>query len=264
MYRLIAVDVDGTLVNSKGDISEAVRMALVEVSKVGVQIVVVSGRSVQGIHNILSRLGLGLWYVSSGGANISNYHNNIVIGQYSLSFSDAKSVIQTARAGHAGIFMELIDQLYWEGPTQYFNRLTSIKGLYIQFKDDVLKYMVTAPLKVTLVAERRELGNIERELRDKGLELNIVYSTEISLEVTGKGVNKGTAIKRLADYLEIPLSEVAAVGDGENDIPMFEAVGLPIAMGNAPDKVKQAARMVVPSNDADGLVSAIQMLDVLK
>ena len=79
------------------------------------------------------------------------------------------------------------------------------------------------------------------------------------MEITPAGVNKGVAVQHMASYLNIPMSQVMAVGDGENDIPMIKVAGLGVAMGNAPQVVKDAADLVVPTNDEDGLVKALQL-----
>jgi hydroxymethylpyrimidine pyrophosphatase-like HAD family hydrolase len=83
----------------------------------------------------------------------------------------------------------------------------------------------------------------------------------IYLEITRRGVNKGVALRSLAAHLQVPMEQVAAVGDGENDIYMFREAGLSIAMGNAPLVVKQAADLIASSNDEDGLVWALEQIE---
>jgi Cof subfamily protein (haloacid dehalogenase superfamily) len=93
------------------------------------------------------------------------------------------------------------------------------------------------------------------------LDINLTYSAPHYLEITRHGVTKGAALTNLARFLGIPLEQVAAVGDGENDISMFEVAGMSIAMGNAAPQIQQAADLVAPSNDEDGLVWALKVVE---
>ncbi len=261
MYRLIAMDIDGTLLNSKGEITDTVRSAIKKTQELGVQIAIVSGRNIPGINDVLGKLGLDLWFISSGGANISNYRMDKILWRSYLKNEDAKAVIQEARKAGAGIFLERPDRLFWEGSLHYLQWIISAKGLHIEIVNDLLGHLDTDPLKITLVGEVETVGQIELNLKAMNLEINMAYSTPRYLEITRTGVNKGAALKQMADHLNIPLGEIIAIGDGENDIPMFAVAGLGIAMGNAPENVRQAADLIVPTNDEDGLAYVLKVLD---
>ena len=112
-----------------------------------------------------------------------------------------------------------------------------------------------------MVEDHSTLVESEAKLRRLELDINLVYSAPHYLEITRRGVTKGAAVANLTRFLGIPPERVAAVGDGENDISMFEVAGLAIAMGNAAPHVQQAADLVAPSNDEDGLAWALKVVE---
>jgi Cof subfamily protein (haloacid dehalogenase superfamily) len=261
MYRLIALDIDGTLFNSQGMLPPAVRERLHHIHKLGVQIVLISGRNVPGVRRALDEIGLDLWFVSSGGALISSFRQDQILSQRFLKMVEAEIIIGLARKAGAGIFLELVDKLYWEGPVEYLDWLPSLHGLTIDITDDLIARLVPETLKLTVIHQSERLIDIENVMIEKGLEINVAYSGPRYLEVTAKGVTKGAALQKLAEFLEVPLSKTLAVGDGENDISMISLAGLGVAMGNSPEKVKMAADLIIPSNDEDGLLTALRLIE---
>jgi Cof subfamily protein (haloacid dehalogenase superfamily) len=257
--RLVAVDVDGTLMDSEGRLSDPVREALHTANEHGIQLAIVSGRNYQGVNYILGQLGLELWFISSNGAYIGNLHLGKVLERHFLKRKDAEMVIRIGRSLGAGIFFEREDGVYWEGPKFHLVKLNSVKGIPLKQTEDLFQLESSRPLKITLVGEPGDLPRFYAGLSAGNLDIDVVQSTDHSLEVNRKGVNKGKALKRLATYLKIPLAEVMAVGDGENDIPMFKVAGTSVAMGNAPLAVQQVADLVAPTNDEDGLAWALQL-----
>jgi Cof subfamily protein (haloacid dehalogenase superfamily) len=260
-YRLIALDVDGTLLNSKSELTPATCEAVRHIHEQGTWISITSGRSLLGVMNIIRRLGLDVWYVSSGGARVGRAENQQVLLATTVERADALTAIYYARKLGAAIFMETADRLFWEGPREYLDQLLSVAGLPVSVVPDVAAFLDGNPLKLTLRDEHPTLQQIETALRPRAQGLNLVFSTPTNLEITRQGVTKGTALSLLAAHLQVPRAQVAAVGNGENDIPMFQAAGLSIAMGNAPEAVQRAADRVAPSNDHDGIVWAMSQIE---
>ena len=107
------------------------------------------------------------------------------------------------------------------------------------------------------------LAGIEERLRVSPLPVYATYSLPVYLECTSSYANKGTALKRLTKYLEIPLERVLVIGDSPNDLSMFSVAGTAVAMGNATEEVKRAAHLIAPTNDEDGVTWVLREL-VLK
>jgi Cof subfamily protein (haloacid dehalogenase superfamily) len=261
MIRLIAMDVDGTLINSRGEITIPVREAIQRVNTNGIQILIISGRNTLSVESLMAQLGLSGWCISSGGALTINSLTGQVLERHLLDCDDARTIIHIGRESQAGILLEQALKIYWEGPQAYIPDIIDQAKIQLHAVEDLLQVLQTEPLKLVLVKEHAALMEIEAGLRQLDLNINLTYSAPHYLEITRRGVTKGAALANLIRLLEIPSEQVAAVGDGENDISMFEAAGLAIAMGNAAPHVQQAADLVAPTNDQDGVAWALKVME---
>ncbi len=138
--------------------------------------------------------------------------------------------------------------------------LSTIAKEKIEFVEDVIANTVTAPEKITVFGHRPALEAHKTLLERLPLDLSITFSGPLYLEVTSRGVSKGRALTSLAEYLGLALKNVAAIGDQQNDLSMFEVAGLAIAMGNAPEDVKTRADVIAPTNDEGGLAWALNQI----
>jgi Cof subfamily protein (haloacid dehalogenase superfamily) len=261
MIRLVAIDVDGTLVNSRGEVTAPVQEAVQRVSRNGIQVLIISGRNTLSVESLMDQLGLSGWCISSGGALTINSRTGEILERHILNRGDAITIIQTGRENQAGILLEQSHKIYWEGPSAYIPDIIDQGKIDLHMVDDLLQVLKTDPLKLVLVKEHAALMKIEVGLRQLDLDIHMTYSTPQYLEITRSGVTKGAALGNLIRLLGIPPEQVAAIGDGENDISMFQSVGLGIAMGNAAPHVQQAADLVAPSNDQDGLAWALDIVE---
>lgn len=261
MIRLVALDVDGTLTNSRGEITAPVREAIRHFNTHAMPILIASGRNTQGVESVMAQLGLNGWCISSGGALTIYPPTGQVLERHLLERGDAEAVIRLAREANTGILLEQALIIYWEGPQTFIPDIIDWEKIPLKIGEDLLKILNTDPLKLVLVEQHAALMEIEARLRLLNLNIHLTYSAPTYLEITRRGVTKGAALTNLARHLKIPLEQVAAIGDGENDISMFKAVGLAIAMGNAAPHVQQAADLVAPSNDDDGLVWALKVVE---
>ena len=108
-------------------------------------------------------------------------------------------------------------------------------------------------MKVALVGDAGLMADMAEQIRQHDPSLHVVFAFPTCLNVSRAGVNKGTAVAWLANYLQIPLSRVVTIGNQDNDICMFEVAGLSVAVGNAAPEVRAAADVVAPSNDEGGV-----------
>ena len=268
-YKLVAIDVDGTLVTSENKLSTGVVSLIREIQARGIGVTLVSGRPKLKMIPLLNELGLTLPYISSGGAYIADPSNNLVILHCPLTQEETMEIVELARAAKAPIISQEPDHLYYEGGIKELEQLIAISRIDItgvensQVEilrvDDVLQACVE-PTKITLCGEPDLLLKIERKLRLLNLPVYLTYSAPTYLEITRLGINKGEALKIVAAYLAIPLKHILVIGDSHNDLSMFEVAGMAVAMGNAPEEVKAAADLVAPSNDEDGVAWVLREL----
>ena len=243
--KLIAIDIDGTLVNSKKEITPAVKKAILTAQKQGKQIVICTGRPLSGAQRYLDELGLNgqenQYVVSFNGAVVESTARKLNLHFHSVSLDR----IYTANRdlGHYTIYNSRVVKLEVSYRTQEeMKQIPIIKCMYVD-DPDYLDEKIESPLF--------------EMMKDR-----VVFSkTEpFYYEATAAGVDKGTGLKRLCDYLKIDRSNVMALGDQANDMPMLTYAGLGIAMGNAVEYTKQHADEVTADCDHDGVAVAINKI----
>jgi Cof subfamily protein (haloacid dehalogenase superfamily) len=254
-YELVAIDVDGTLLDSDYQVSAGAREAIHALREHGMMPVLITGRSTLSIAHLYDELDLSPYYITSGGAYVGQFGGDAILDA-PIYQEDAVAIVAMARERGAGICFHQPDQLYCELNDRMMALIRSIVGDSVVRVDNVLA-TTTAPAKITAFGERGELEALDREMAARDMRITTVFSGAIFLEIAREGVNKGNALTVLAGYLGIPLERVAVIGDQENDISMFRIAGLTIAMGNAPDVVKRQAQHVAPTNNEGGLAWAL-------
>ncbi|MFN2147277.1 MAG: Cof-type HAD-IIB family hydrolase [Anaerolineales bacterium] len=251
--QLLAVDIDGTLLDSHHQVRPRVRKALQNVSNDGLIVSLVTGRPRCATLPLLEDLGLTAPDITSGGAYIFDSARDHVVAYQPLLPETARAVVQLARRPEVGIYFGSPDNISYEIPYEDFHRTSVIDPRYLHRASDLLVETDLQPGKITLVADYPILKDLESQIRTMRIPLELTYSGDRFLEINRAGVDKGSALKSLSEYLGIPLEGVVAVGDSPNDISMLRVAGVSVAMGNAASEVRQAADLVAPSNDEDGV-----------
>ena len=259
-FDLVAIDVDGTLLNSRGELSADVEAAIREARQQGIDVTLVSGRGRLPLSPWLRRLAIDRPYIGSGGSYIADPVSGEVIAHNPLTRENAALIVGLARAARVGVFFEEPDRLIGEAGGDVMRDIRALAGVEVFQAQDILQETSVAPNKIFLVGEHQTLVPIENELRRRNGSLHLTYSEPIYLEITRSGVNKGSALRQLADHLGIRLERIAVIGDGGNDVSMFEVAGLAVAMGNAAPEVQAAADVVAPTNDAGSVAWALREL----
>jgi Cof subfamily protein (haloacid dehalogenase superfamily) len=256
-YRLLAIDADGTLLNSRNEISEGAEAALREARKRGIRVCLVSGRAKISLMPVLDALHMDEPFVASGGAYIEDQRSGEVIDHQCLAWEDAAAIVHFARAVDASVFFEHPDRLYGELKPRHAHLMHGVDPATVVFLDDLLGDNLKPPSKISVIGEPERVAQAEQKIRMHNPTLHAVYPFTTCLDISRPGAGKGDAVRRLADYLSVPLSQVVAIGDQDNDISMFREAGLAVAVGNAPPHVKAAADVVAPSNDEGGVAWAL-------
>lgn len=259
--KLIALDIDGTLLSSHLTVLPKTKAALQAVAAKGHYVVVASSRPPRSVRNIANILEIDSSVtVSFGGAYI--LENQSVLFEQTLSASLAKEIIERVRnvALHASLysaenwFIEQ-DDLWAEQEAKIVGFTPTLVGDLLHHTEHVHKFLV--------MGEAEKIAAFRTGLLEAGLEVDAVRSKPIYCEVNPHGIHKASAIELVAKHFGLTFADVVAFGDGENDLTMIRQAGTGVAMGNAVDSVKAVAKLVTTSNDEDGIAAAFEELELL-
>lgn len=265
LFRIIALDIDGTLTNSQKVITANTRNQLIKFQKNGGKIILASGRPVQGIRPYADILRL-----SQFGGYILAYNGGCVIDCKSGSFISKTALDHRYIPEICSIIKDYpVGINTYEGNRiiagQQINRYTRIESainrMELKYTDDFQKYVSFGVPKCLLQGEPDVIAELERVLSEKYKDkLGIFRSEPYFLEIVPKNIDKAMAIDSLLRKTGYEKDECIAFGDGFNDISMIRYAGLGIAMQNASEPVKKAADYVTRSNDKDGIACMLQKM----
>ncbi|MBU3172361.1 sugar-phosphatase [Clostridium estertheticum] len=261
MYKLIAIDMDGTLLNSEKKISPANFNAIQQAKDIGVKVVLASGRPLIGFKRYLEELNLvseDNYAVAFNGALVQNCEGNEIISKTTLTLEDYKYIYSLSKKLNVNIHALTEDSVISPKDTTFTRHEAEMNHIPndIIAVDDVPAS--TTIVKVMFVDKPEVIedvmGKIPEEVSDK---YTVVRSAAFYLEFLPKSVNKGAGVAALAEKLNIKQEEVICIGDAGNDIHMIKYAGLGVAMGNAYPEVKRVANFITKTNDQDGVAFII-------
>ncbi len=271
--KLIAIDLDGTLLNGEGRVSAAVRQAVRRAVDMGVHVVVASGRHHSGCVDVATELGGADYVISQHGALVKRLEGHETVCNTLIAGEDAIEIARTLREEGFEPFIGVdgysrgVEYLFYGGePRQESTKELFAEEHFLETLAPGEAMPYDGATQVGALASRERCREGEEMLRRRFGE-RFVYMVLKSpryrstfLDVISPGAGKGKALLALAERLNIRPGETAAVGDDINDLDMLDAAGVGVAMGNASARVKAAADIVVASNEADGAAEAIEML----
>ncbi|WP_099224596.1 sugar-phosphatase [Listeria costaricensis] len=264
MYKLVAIDIDGTLLNDSHEITTEVKDAIREAKKKGVKIVLCTGRPLVGVEQYLSDLELreeGDYVISFNGAMVQDTFTKKVLTHLTLGYADLAEIY--AFSEKANLHMHFFDSATLYTPNRQIGKYT-INEAYLTGAQLVFQEIEQTPRdimmsKAMLIDEPELLeagiAQVPAEFHEK---FHLVRSTPFYLEILNKDASKGNAVHALAEKLGIQQAEVMCIGDQENDMTMIKYAGLGVAMGNATDEIKQAAGFITATNNESGVAVAIR------
>ena len=262
-YKILVLDLDGTLTNKKKEITEHTRETLIRAQEAGVKIVLASGRPTYGIMPLARQLELdkyeGYILAYNGGQIIDcktgelMYENVLDPAVYPYLYECAKSNgFQILSYKDEYIISENADDQYVQHEA-FLNRMPSKT---VENFLDVINFPVA---KCLIVGDPEPLAQLEpvmkKELESK---MNVFRSEPFFLELVPKGIDKARCLAVLLEELGMTPDEMMACGDGFNDLSMIQYAGLGVAMANAQEVVRQAANYITLSNEEDGVAHAVE------
>lgn len=263
--KLVAIDVDGTLVNSEKKLTATVKAAINAAKQKQIKIVICTGRPYSGVESLLEELGLQeqaeQYVICFGGALVQSTNGQIIQLRRlaAESYLKLEALTQTLQLHFQAVTS---DRIYTSNRnisryTVYESLITKQELAYRTpnevANEDLIKAMIVdeqPKIEALIQSDSAFLA-----LRN---EINFCQSSPNYIEINAFGVNKGSALEVLCQHLKLTPIEVMAIGDQGNDLSMFKYAGLSVAMGNATSVAKKAALIETDDNDHDGVATAIK------
>lgn len=264
MYKLIALDIDGTLLNSEKKITNNVYESIQKAKNQGTKVVLSTGRPLPGVIPILEELKLtdnGDYVICFNGAVVQEVKSKKVIADIDMNVNDFKLIYnEVCKPNNSYIHINTPTNVITphEEPGEYSVLEAKLNKIPLIYKpaneiDENIKFckimIVDDPEKIEKI-----IPTISKDLHEK---YTIVRSAPFFLEFLNKKANKGTALKALCKNINLPIEKTIAVGDEENDQHMIKFAGLGVAMGNARESIKEIADYTTSTNNEDGVANVI-------
>jgi Cof subfamily protein (haloacid dehalogenase superfamily) len=269
--RLIAVDIDGTLLNSSFQVSDANLQALLDAHERGVEIALVTGRRHDFALPVADSLGFSVTLISSNGAvtrssDGSLFHRDLLPAEIAremvchMAAFRANTVLSFDREGKGALVVETTELLN-VALRRWMEKNSESLDVVRPLEDAVTE----SPVQATFCGDIARMREAQQALRNSSLwERITVLRTQYEerdlciVDVLNHGCSKGHALRRWAEHRGIERRQVMAIGDNYNDIEMLEFAGVPVIMANACDELKQNGWMITLGNNQDGVARAVE------
>ena len=257
-YKLVAVDIDGTLLDSKRNLTPETMSAIHETVAAGVIFTICTGRPIQGVKPLIDKLGLDLPFITYNGAMIVMGKSGEILYAQTMRGEDAKTVYKLGKKLKTTVVIWANNNLYVEPLGPEATAYASMSRTKPEPITDLEALLAQGVTKVLFYDEVETIRHFEQQVApDVPPTVNYCTSQPFLLEFFDAKVSKANALARLSTYYGFAREETIAIGDGYNDLSMIEYAGLGIAMANAEDVIKQQADYVTLSNDENGVAHAL-------
>lgn len=268
MIKLVALDLDGTLLDSDKKLSNRNREALQRCMDQGVHIVPATGRTLDGIPDTLKEMSGIRYAITTNGAQIEDIKEHHIIAEAKMDRGLVLSIMDIVHK-YPVMYDAYIDgrgksETRFMEHLEHYALTPQIQTLVWRTRDivpDIRQYVAGCGQqveKVNLFFENTDIRAQVRELLEPIAGITITSSMWNNLEINAENATKGNGIMRLAEYLQLSKQEIMSCGDGENDLSMLQAAGIGVAMANAEEVILKNADYVTLSNDEDGVAAAIE------
>ena len=263
MYKLIASDLDETLLSATRTVHPKDREAIQRAREAGVRFVCASGRGFRTMQPTLKELGLyeeeNEYTISFNGGAITENKGNKLLHYEGITYEKAAQLFERGLAYDVCIHVYTIDDVYVyrlnENEKSYlYNRME-----VIEFYEDNIEFLKDTPIvKILYVnTDFTYLKQIEKDLEDITQDCDVSFSSNRYIEFNKKGVNKGNGLRKLAELLSIDIQDTIAVGDNYNDLSMIQAAGLGIGVANTIESMKPLCDVITKASCEEGAMAEI-------
>jgi len=269
--RLLALDIDGTLLNPQFQISPTDMGALRRAHSQGIEIVVVTGRRHTFALPIVEQLGFDLWVISSNGAitrslSGETFHRDLLPAETcrelctSMMEFRGNTVLTFDTEAKGAIVLEHMNEL-----NSSIQRWLEKNLQYIDFVIPIEESLTSNPVQAMFCGQIARMQRAQAALATSGLDITVLRTEYVErdlsiVDVLNQGCSKGHALERWAKYRGIAREQVMAIGDNYNDIEMLAFAGVPFIMGNASEELRCNGWAVTLSNDQNGVAAAIEQV----
>lgn len=266
-YKLICIDMDGTLLNSNNEISKRNLEAIKKASEMGVQVAISTGRLFVSANYYADLIGVKTPIIASNGAYIRDKNTDKVIYRSLLGYENCKKLMEVIKKydmyPHFNTYNSIITEKLVHS-SKFYSKMNEslpqdrrINIVITQNWTESLKEYGDEILKCIIIDKDYEKLKLAKEELSKE-ELEVVSSFTNNIEVMSKGVSKGNAVGVLAKQYNISKEEVMCIGDSENDLSMIKFAGMGVAMGNGNELIKENSDYITDTNNEDGVAKAIE------
>lgn len=253
-YELIALDIDGTILNSNMTITEETKKAIKLCIENGVRVVLASGRLSRSIKAYTGILDLKGYQITLNGAVIKEAETDKTIEKFIIPRNDYEDILKKLSKVNYPRVVFGVDTFYKDCDYEEIRIIEKLSGIDADLVSDFKE--VEDPTKILFVIDDIDEINEFRNMIENE-KYNVIRTGFNHVEIVRRDIDKGTALKIIADKYNIPREKVLAIGDSENDIGMIKYAGKGIAMGNAYDNVKEISDEITASCDEEGVAKAI-------
>lgn len=262
-YKMIALDIDGTLTNSKKQITPGVKKALKKAQEKGVKVVLASGRPTTGILPLAEELELktyGGYILSFNGGKIIDCKTDEVIYEKMIPEEKISEIYEFAQENNVSLLSYHKQHIITESPDNKYVQIESkINRMPVKQIENFVEYVDFPVVKCMMLGDGDYLEKLERKAVDQlGDDLSIYRSEPYFLETMPQNIDKANGLEKLLEHEGLTREELIACGDGFNDVSMIGYAGLGVAMDNAQPAVKQVANYVTSSCDEDGVAKVVE------
>ncbi|MGL4402867.1 MAG: Cof-type HAD-IIB family hydrolase [Fusobacteriaceae bacterium] len=261
-FKMIVTDLDDTLLNSEGKISERDKEAIMKAQEKGVKFILASGRPTFAMRHLADELQLhkyGSYIISYNGAIITRWDDKSEILNESLTKNDLHRLYDFSHKHKVHIITYLDDEIISESESKYINIEKELTGMNHKIVPSFKNAVNCDGVKCIMLENPDYLKEVEKKLKEElGHDYTIAISKPFFLEVTKKNMDKGNSLKKLIQNLEITSEEIIAVGDSYNDISMLKIAGKSVAVENAKPEIIEMVDYITSSNNNHGIAEVIE------
>jgi Cof subfamily protein (haloacid dehalogenase superfamily) len=258
-YDLVALDVDGTLLTDEHALPEQVKEAVRDCAAQGTEIILCTGRGPIGAFPVLEELGLNGTIITHNGAATVEFADRSIVFQFDIAHDLLEPYLNYCREKGVHFDLNTAYDMMVEGMTEAAAEMYGLHKATPTMLDRNVK-LPEGLLKLSIFGTKEEIDAVQAdwERAELELELQLIRSGDLFIDIQHPGASKGGALRKLAEERGIPRERILAIGNYYNDISMLEFAGLGIAMGNSPGGVKERADLVIGTNNEGSVADALR------